>query len=333
MVPPASLPRRSWRMAASTTTPTDAASTTTPMDTALSTRPTGDPSTIPTPVMPHAPPPASSQPPPMPPPPPPPCRANSDTPPPVAALLGASGSTAATALGVEEMDVDPPQGDDSDDEGGCGGIPTRFPSPLQRQLRALTPDARESRQGRLERMSEWELVREGNMAKNKELLSTIGVSAAVAGLMAEVRAAVKRKPEGAAETARGKRAKRRGDDEDDEEYGSGEDEDENDRASREGTPTPSVRRGGARGGGGGRARGGGAAGQKGGGKNKGRASQLTVEEEGGVPKWAADAQVNLLRGGGGDVWVGVVNMWWEREKANKFQGPVRAFLADTNLLE
>ncbi|KAJ7017202.1 hypothetical protein C8F04DRAFT_979767 [Mycena alexandri] len=48
-----------------------------------------------------------------------------------------------------------------------------------------------------------------------------------------------------------------------------------------------------------------------------------VEEEGGVQKWAADAQVNLLAGGGGEVWAKVVNMWWKREEANKFQGPAK----------
>ncbi|KAJ7029086.1 hypothetical protein C8F04DRAFT_923292, partial [Mycena alexandri] len=31
----------------------------------------------------------------------------------------------------------------------------------------------------------------------------------------------------------------------------------------------------------------------------------------------------LLEGGGGSVWAGIVNMWWEREKAKKFECPAR----------
>ncbi|KAJ7727256.1 hypothetical protein B0H16DRAFT_1331652 [Mycena metata] len=40
-----------------------------------------------------------------------------------------------------------------------------------------------------------------------------------------------------------------------------------------------------------------------------------------IPKWAGDAHVALLAGGGGDVWVKVVNLWWDYETKAKFVGP------------
>ncbi|KAJ7016741.1 hypothetical protein C8F04DRAFT_980718 [Mycena alexandri] len=69
------------------------------------------------------------------------------------------------------------------------------------------------------------------------------------------------------------------------------------------------RQGGARAGGG----------RRRGGKGKGGGQAVVGDDD--VPKWATDAHVTLLAGGGGDIWVKVVELWWNYEKAARFVGP------------
>ncbi|KAJ7029316.1 hypothetical protein C8F04DRAFT_907643, partial [Mycena alexandri] len=57
-------------------------------------------------------------------------------------------------------------------------------------------------------------------------------------------------------------------------------------------------------------------------KGKGKGQAAVVGDE-NIPKWAADAHVTLLAGGGGEVWTKLVNLWWDYEKAARFLGPAK----------
>ncbi|KAJ7043433.1 hypothetical protein C8F04DRAFT_1250861 [Mycena alexandri] len=281
-------------------------------------------STIP-PTAPLPPLPPSSHPPAMPSmPAPPPARSFSVTPPPCSELVNARSAAGPKAPGPSgdeeggiEMDIDHAGDVDANVERGFGvrektpavreKTPAEFAglsiaSPLRRSVMELTPESRRLKIGRLGRLSEWDLAREENMARNKEILASQRIT-----------------DEGGVGGTKNKRAKVDGADEDD--YSdageSGSDSDENDGAEREGTPTPRTTRGGGRGGG--RAAAGGAKGRK---KGKGQGQAVVVGDD-NVPKWAADAHVTLLAGGGGEVWTKLVNLWWDYEKAASFLGPAK----------
>ncbi|KAJ7768419.1 hypothetical protein B0H16DRAFT_1453125 [Mycena metata] len=296
-----------------------------------------NPGTAPPPAAPLALPPPSSHPPTMPPPPPsggelpntsgspppPPARAFSPTPPPCSELVSAS------AAGPNASGVDGPG---RSDDGASMDVDTRAATPeravtpevmdpeleglavdgpLRRAVMALTPGSRSLRINSLGRMSEWELTRANNMARNNELLSGCGVRDKVAALMADVRKDMKRKPEG--EGGGGNKRPRREGAEGDEytDDGSGSDDDDEER---DGTPSPRGKRGSER------ARGG-----KGKGKAKkgGRGGRQAAVGDNNVPKWATDTHVTLLAGGGGDLWVKAVDLWWKYEKAASFVGPAK----------
>ncbi|KAJ7782958.1 hypothetical protein B0H16DRAFT_1447195 [Mycena metata] len=273
------------------------------------------PAMPPDPSLPLSPPLPSSQPqPPSAMPPPPPQRAFSPTPPPCSELVhapapaaGAPGETQVEGGqggkgGGEDMEVD--------ERREYEGISIR--GPLRRALREMTPGSRGMRIARLERLSDFELTREENMARNKEILASYKITDEVAALMKDVRKDMKRKP-GEQGGAASKRPRADGGEEDDytDDDDSGSEADDGERGS---TPTPRARA--KRGGGGGRPRAAKAKGKRG----RGGGVQTAVGDD-NVPKWAGDAHVTLLAGGGGDVWVKVVNLWWDYETKAKFVGP------------
>ncbi|KAJ7018310.1 hypothetical protein C8F04DRAFT_1199093 [Mycena alexandri] len=257
------------------------------------------------PAAPLAPPPPSSHPPAMPPAPAPPLfqpaatppllRADSATPPPCSELLKdpAAGSAPAASIAA---DAPAPAAEEEDGEIDVDGWG-------RRQLLELTPGTRRLRVAQLEHMSVYDRTREENMARNKEILASCSITDEVAALMRDVRRDMKRKGEGEGGSAT-KRARTGGADggaeyEDDD--GSGSDDD----VEREGTPIPRVQPK-----------------RKGGGARTAKGGQTAVGD-GNVPKWASDAHAALLAGGGGDLWVRIVNLWWDYETKAKYVGPAR----------
>ncbi|KAJ7765181.1 hypothetical protein B0H16DRAFT_1454362 [Mycena metata] len=219
----------------------------------------------------------------------------------------AGGDGTDKGAGEKAMDVDDREKTPAELEG------LGYASPLQRQVMALSPGSRALRINRLGRLSSWEFTWETNMARNKEGLASYQLEGEVATLMEELRNGTKRKLE---EEGGGKSKRPRADGvEGEDEYVGGSDgaSDDND-GERGGTPTLRGARGG------GRSRGGGAKGKA---KKAGRGCQTAVGDD-NVPKWATDAHITLLAGGGGDVWVNTMELWWRYEKAASFAGPVSA---------
>jgi hypothetical protein len=179
----------------------------------------------------------------------------------------------------------------------------------------LEGDARLSRIWELQRMSDYERMRQTNIARTQEKLKELGLVSDMRQLMDELKGGgtVKRKETGEG----GRKAKRaRADDDDFDEEDSDEGGDDEEGGGRGESPTPkarttraSVRRAAPRGRG--------ARGRAG----PARVSQGTVME-GGIPHWAAEARVTL-QGEGGVVWGRVLEMWWKCEEAAQFNGPPR----------
>ncbi|KAJ7120486.1 hypothetical protein C8R43DRAFT_1136871 [Mycena crocata] len=191
-------------------------------------------------------------------------------------------------------------------------------SPLIRQVEALTPGERAVQIKRLKGLSLFDRRRESNIAWGKEKLRELRIQEDVDLLLK----GCKRQGEPLGNTK--KRTRRStgsgSEDEDEAEYEESDDNEE-DEGGRAATPTPramraktvpkakTTRTAGARRGGGAR-------------RGSKRAIQ-TTETDGGIPKWAADARVTLLAGGGGEAWLEVVELWWRYEVAANFEGPKR----------
>ncbi|KAJ7026235.1 hypothetical protein C8F04DRAFT_1268411 [Mycena alexandri] len=109
--------------------------------------------------------------------------------------------------------------------------------PLQRALLELTPGTRQLRIHRLGRMSEYDRTREENMARNKEILASCGVTKEVAVLMQDVRRDMKRgPPEGGGAAAKRARVGEAGDDSGYEDGDGSDSEDGGSQSEGEGVP-------------------------------------------------------------------------------------------------
>ncbi|KAK7030586.1 hypothetical protein R3P38DRAFT_2774908 [Favolaschia claudopus] len=185
-------------------------------------------------------------------------------------------------------------------------------SPLKRAVRAMSPNSAYARVDELRRRDAFFRIRESNIAQREEMLATMAPSQEVQDLIVELRNANKRPREGGDDVPSGKRVKTAAKDKgpaDDEDYADdGEGDDDEGKGDEE------------NGGGGGGEQGAAAVAPRPSRKPKGKRVRQSVEEN-GIPHWASTSRVQLLDGGGGEVWEAVVDLWWRLEVAADFKGP------------
>lgn len=188
------------------------------------------------------------------------------------------------------MEIDPPSRSrtPAPEEGAIWQGAEGILSPLKRKTIAENPDPAdlERRVGRLTTMPQYELVRENNIAKWKEVLHKMGLDKSF-----DENFGTSKKRKGG-ETSGGRRKKSKGGE--NEEEGSDEEEeggDEEEEAPRP-PPAPRPRR-----------------------EKQGPAEAMPKE-------WAVKAKATLESTELGASWIGLLAQWWEREKKFGFVAPV-----------
>ncbi|KAK7057369.1 hypothetical protein R3P38DRAFT_2759634 [Favolaschia claudopus] len=171
-------------------------------------------------------------------------------------------------------------------------------SPLRRQVRAMTPNSQANRLRQLEGGNTLYLTRESNIAWSQEQLEKLGLKESVSSLMAEVRAANKRKHDDG-DGADGPSGKRRRKGADDDGYEDGSDDG---GSEGDGEASGSVKDQGVA---------------------RRRAGENPLQRVDGVPNWASYSKSQLVCAELGELWGKVVDLWWKREVSADFDGPAK----------